>query len=100
MDAVIDAINNTGYGLTFSIHSRINSTIEYVVSRNRVGHCYIIAAPLAVVDVHPFGGLGLSGTGPNAGGSNYLESFITEKTITNNIVAVGSNADLLESIDG
>ena len=60
----------------------------------------LIAAPLAVVDVHPFGGLGLSGTGSNAGGSNYLESFITEKTITNNIVAVGSNADLLESIDG
>ncbi|MBL4660319.1 MAG: L-glutamate gamma-semialdehyde dehydrogenase, partial [Alcanivoracaceae bacterium] len=97
LDAVIDAINNTGYGLTFGIHSRINNSIEYVVSRIRVGNCYINRSTIgAVVGVHPFGGMGLSGTGPKAGGPNYLESFITEKTITNNIAAVGGNADLLE----
>ena len=97
LDKVIDEINNTGYGLTFGIHSRINKTIEYVVSKIRAGNCYINRSTIgAVVGVHPFGGMGLSGTGPKAGGPAYLESFITEKTITNNIAAVGGNADLLE----
>lgn len=97
LDKVIDEINNTGYGLTFGIHSRINETIEYVSSRIRVGNCYINRSTIgAVVGVHPFGGMGLSGTGPKAGGPAYLESFVTEKTITNNIAAVGGNADLLE----
>ncbi len=97
LDKVINDINNTGYGLTFGIHSRINNTIEYVASKIRVGNCYINRTTIgAVVGVHPFGGMGLSGTGPKAGGPNYLESFITEKTITNNIAAVGGNADLLE----
>ncbi len=97
LDKVIDEINNTGYGLTFGIHSRINETIEYVSSKIRVGNCYINRSTIgAVVGVHPFGGMGLSGTGPKAGGPAYLESFVTEKTITNNIAAVGGNADLLE----
>ena len=97
LDKVIDEINNTGYGLTFGIHSRINETIEYVSSRIRVGNCYINRSTIgAVVGVHPFGGMGLSGTGPKAGGPSYLESFVIEKTITNNIAAVGGNADLLE----
>jgi len=97
LDKVINEINSTGYGLTFGIHSRINETIEYVSSRIRVGNCYINRSTIgAVVGVHPFGGMGLSGTGPKAGGPAYLESFITEKTITNNIAAVGGNADLLE----
>jgi len=94
---VIDEINSTGFGLTFGVHSRINNTIEYIVSHIRVGNCYINRSTIgAVVGVHPFGGLGLSGTGPKAGGPNYLERFITETTITNNISAVGGNADLLE----
>jgi RHH-type proline utilization regulon transcriptional repressor/proline dehydrogenase/delta 1-pyrroline-5-carboxylate dehydrogenase len=97
LDKVIDEINSTGYGLTFGIHSRINETIEYVSSRIQVGNCYINRSTIgAVVGVHPFGGMGLSGTGPKAGGPAYLESFVTEKTITNNIAAVGGNADLLE----
>ncbi len=97
LDNVIDAINNTGYGLTFGIHSRINNTIEHIANRIRVGNCYINRTTIgAVVGVHPFGGMGLSGTGPKAGGPNYLESFVTEKTVTNNIAAVGGNADLLE----
>ena len=97
LDKVIDQINSTGYGLTFGIHSRINETIEYVSSKIRVGNCYINRSTIgAVVGVHPFGGMGLSGTGPKAGGPAYLESFVTEKTITYNIAAVGGNADLLE----
>jgi RHH-type proline utilization regulon transcriptional repressor/proline dehydrogenase/delta 1-pyrroline-5-carboxylate dehydrogenase len=97
LDKVIDEINATGYGLTFGVHSRINNTIEHVINRIRVGNCYINRSTIgAVVGVHPFGGMGLSGTGPKAGGPSYLESFITEKTVTNNIAAVGGNADLLE----
>ncbi|MCF6288070.1 MAG: bifunctional proline dehydrogenase/L-glutamate gamma-semialdehyde dehydrogenase PutA [Proteobacteria bacterium] len=97
LDKVIAQINNTGYGLTFGIHSRINNTVKYVIAKIRAGNCYINRSTIgAVVGVHPFGGMGLSGTGPKAGGPNYLESFVTEKTITNNIAAVGGNADLLE----
>jgi RHH-type proline utilization regulon transcriptional repressor/proline dehydrogenase/delta 1-pyrroline-5-carboxylate dehydrogenase len=97
LDQVIEAINNTGYGLTFGVHSRINKTIEHIATRIRVGNCYINRSTIgAVVGVHPFGGMGLSGTGPKAGGPHYLHSFMSEKTITNNIAAVGGNADLLE----
>ncbi len=97
LDDVITAINDTGFGLTFGIHSRINDTIEYVTQRIRAGNCYINRTTIgAVVGVHPFGGMGLSGTGPKAGGPHYLDSFLTEKTITNNTAAVGGNADLLE----
>ncbi len=100
LDQVIDAINGTGYGLTTGIHSRIDDTIEYVVSRIQAGNCYINRNMIgAVVGVQPFGGMGLSGTGPKAGGPGYLRQFLTEKTITNNISAVGGNADLLELSD-
>lgn len=100
LDQVIDAINGTGYGLTTGIHSRIDDTIEYVMSRIQAGNCYINRNMTgAVVGVHPFGGMGLSGTGPKAGGPGYLRQFLTEKTITNNISAVGGNADLLELSD-
>ena len=100
LDNVIDAINNTGYGLTTGIHSRIDHTIEHVVSKIQAGNCYINRNMIgAVVGVQPFGGMGLSGTGPKAGGPGYLRQFLTEKTITNNISAVGGNADLLELSD-
>ncbi len=100
LDQVIDAINGTGYGLTTGIHSRIDDTIEYVVSRVQAGNCYINRNMIgAVVGVQPFGGMGLSGTGPKAGGPGYLRQFLTEKTVTNNISAVGGNADLLELSD-
>ena len=100
LDAVIDAINATGYGLTSGIHSRIDDTIEYIASRVQAGNCYINRNMTgAVVGVQPFGGMGLSGTGPKAGGPGYLRQFVTERTITNNISAVGGNADLLELSD-
>jgi len=100
LDKVIDDINSTGYGLTTGVHSRIDDTIEYVVSKVQAGNCYINRNMTgAVVGVHPFGGMGLSGTGPKAGGPGYLHRFVHEKTITNNIAAVGGNADILALSD-
>ncbi|HZV23985.1 MAG TPA: bifunctional proline dehydrogenase/L-glutamate gamma-semialdehyde dehydrogenase PutA [Luteimonas sp.] len=96
LDKVIDAINATGYGLTLGIHSRIDETIERIVSRARVGNAYVNRNQIgAVVGVQPFGGQGLSGTGPKAGGPHYLPRFATEKTVTINTTAAGGNASLL-----
>ncbi|HSM11491.1 MAG TPA: bifunctional proline dehydrogenase/L-glutamate gamma-semialdehyde dehydrogenase PutA [Lysobacter sp.] len=96
LDAVIDAINNTGYGLTLGIHSRIDETSERIAARVRVGNCYVNRNQIgAVVGVQPFGGHNLSGTGPKAGGPHYLPRFTTEKTITINTTAAGGNASLL-----
>jgi RHH-type proline utilization regulon transcriptional repressor/proline dehydrogenase/delta 1-pyrroline-5-carboxylate dehydrogenase len=96
LDTVIDAINATGYGLTLGIHSRIDETIERIVSRARVGNAYVNRNQIgAVVGVQPFGGQGLSGTGPKAGGPHYLPRFATEKTVTVNTTAAGGNASLL-----
>jgi RHH-type proline utilization regulon transcriptional repressor/proline dehydrogenase/delta 1-pyrroline-5-carboxylate dehydrogenase len=96
LDKVIDAINATGYGLTLGIHSRIDETIERIVSRVRVGNAYVNRNQIgAVVGVQPFGGQGLSGTGPKAGGPHYVPRFATEKTVTINTTAAGGNASLL-----
>ena len=96
LDAVVDAINATGYGLTLGIHSRIDATIERIVSRAKVGNIYVNRNQIgAVVGVQPFGGQGLSGTGPKAGGPHYLPRFATEKTVTVNTTAAGGNASLL-----
>ena len=96
LDAVIDAINATGYGLTLGIHSRIDETIERIASRTRVGNCYVNRNMIgAVVGVQPFGGEGLSGTGPKAGGPHYLLRFASERTLTINTTAAGGNASLL-----
>ncbi|HET9482691.1 MAG TPA: bifunctional proline dehydrogenase/L-glutamate gamma-semialdehyde dehydrogenase PutA, partial [Xanthomonadales bacterium] len=96
LDAVIDAINATGYGLTLGIHSRIDETIEHIASRVRAGNCYVNRNMIgAVVGVQPFGGEGLSGTGPKAGGPHYLPRFATERTLTVNTTASGGNASLL-----
>jgi RHH-type proline utilization regulon transcriptional repressor/proline dehydrogenase/delta 1-pyrroline-5-carboxylate dehydrogenase len=96
LDAVIDTINRTGYGLTLGIHSRIDATIERIVSRAKVGNIYVNRNQIgAVVGVQPFGGQGLSGTGPKAGGPHYLPRFATEKTVTINTTAAGGNASLL-----
>ncbi|WP_206862412.1 bifunctional proline dehydrogenase/L-glutamate gamma-semialdehyde dehydrogenase PutA [Lysobacter changpingensis] len=96
LDAVIDQINATGYGLTLGIHSRIDETIERIASRIKVGNCYVNRNQIgAVVGVQPFGGQNLSGTGPKAGGPHYLPRFATEKTITVNTTAAGGNASLL-----
>jgi len=96
LDAVIDAINATGFGLTLGIHSRIDSTIAHIVQRAKVGNCYVNRNQIgAVVGVQPFGGEGLSGTGPKAGGPHYLTRFVTERTLTINTTAAGGNASLL-----
>ena len=96
LDAVIDAINATGYGLTLGIHSRIDETVERIATRAKVGNCYVNRNQIgAVVGVQPFGGQNLSGTGPKAGGPHYLPRFTTEKTITINTTAAGGNASLL-----
>ena len=96
LDAVIDAINATGYGLTLGIHSRIDDTVEHIVKRAKVGNCYVNRNQIgAVVGVQPFGGENLSGTGPKAGGPHYLVRFATERTVTINTTAAGGNASLL-----
>ncbi|MEE9300481.1 MAG: aldehyde dehydrogenase family protein, partial [Alphaproteobacteria bacterium] len=96
LDAVIESINGTGYGLTLGIHSRIESRADYILRRVRVGNCYVNRNVIgAVVGVQPFGGEGLSGTGPKAGGPRYLHRFATERTVSINIAATGGNAALL-----
>jgi RHH-type proline utilization regulon transcriptional repressor/proline dehydrogenase/delta 1-pyrroline-5-carboxylate dehydrogenase len=96
LDAAIDSINATGYGLTLGVHSRIESTWRQVQARVRAGNCYVNRGMTgAVVGVQPFGGEGLSGTGPKAGGPHYLLRFVSERTLTVNTSAVGGNASLL-----
>lgn len=96
LDKIIDAINETGYGLTLGVHSRIDSQARAIGKRVRVGNAYINRNMIgAVVGVQPFGGQGLSGTGPKAGGPHYLLRFATERTLTVNTTALGGNATLL-----
>lgn len=96
LDKVVDEINATGYGLTFGLHSRINETVQRVVKRAKVGNAYINRNQIgAVVGVQPFGGEGLSGTGPKAGGPSYLFAFSCEKSVSINITAQGGNAALM-----
>ena len=86
----------TGYGLTLGVHSRIQSFVDEVVSEARVGNLYVNRSMIgAVVGVQPFGGEGLSGTGPKAGGPHYLARFAVERTLTVNTAAAGGNAALL-----
>ncbi|SFX76736.1 bifunctional proline dehydrogenase/L-glutamate gamma-semialdehyde dehydrogenase PutA [Marinospirillum alkaliphilum] len=100
LDAVIDSINRTGYGLTFGIQSRNEQFAAYIDSKMRVGNVYINRNMIgAVVGVQPFGGMGLSGTGPKAGGPHYLLRFSTERTRTINTAAIGGNASLLAQSD-
>ena len=96
LDRVLDDVNATGYGLTLGIHSRIDSTVRYIHERLRVGNAYVNRNMIgAVVGVQPFGGEGLSGTGPKAGGPRYLHRFATERTLTVDTTAAGGNASLL-----
>ncbi|CAM4146396.1 bifunctional proline dehydrogenase/L-glutamate gamma-semialdehyde dehydrogenase PutA [Vreelandella rituensis] len=96
LDQVIDDINGRGYGLTFGVHSRNESFAAEIAQKIRAGNVYINRNIIgAVVGVQPFGGMGLSGTGPKAGGPHYLLRFATEKTLTNNTAALGGNASLL-----
>ena len=93
---VMQWIRTTGYGLTLGIHSRIQSFVDAVVHEARVGNIYVNRSMIgAVVGVQPFGGEGLSGTGPKAGGPHYLLRFATERTVTVNTAAVGGVTELL-----
>ena len=94
--AVIDQINALGYGLTLGIQTRIDSRAQALAARAHVGNIYVNRNIIgAVVGVQPFGGEGLSGTGPKAGGPNYLPRFCAEQTVTINTTAAGGNVALL-----
>lgn len=96
LSRVIEEINTGGFGLTLGIESRVNAKIQTIAQRVKVGNVYVNRDMIgAVVGVQPFGGQGLSGTGPKAGGPHYLTRFVTEKTYTNNIMAAGGNVALL-----
>ncbi len=96
LDAVVAAVNSLGYGLTLGIHTRIDGLAQRIARALRVGNVYINRNMIgAVVGVQPFGGMGLSGTGPKAGGPHYLHRMATEQTITTNTAAIGGNAGLL-----
>ena len=96
MDKLINQINNSGYGLTMGIHSRIESRADFIGEQSNVGNIYINRDMVgAVVGSQPFGGLGLSGSGFKAGGPNYLLQFLNEKVVSKNSVAFGGNTELL-----
>jgi RHH-type proline utilization regulon transcriptional repressor/proline dehydrogenase/delta 1-pyrroline-5-carboxylate dehydrogenase len=98
---ILDAVNQLGYGLTMGVHSRIDSRTRAITERSGAGNIYINRNMIgAVVGVQPFGGRGLSGTGPKAGGPYYLPRFGTEYSVSNNISAVGGNTTLLSLDDG
>ena len=101
LDAVIEAINATGYGLTLGVHSRIESFTAHVATRARVGNIYVNRNQIgAIVGSQPFGGRGLSGTGPKAGGPHYLFRFAEEKTVSTDITAAGGNTQLMAGGEG
>jgi len=96
LDKVIEDVNQTGYGLTLGIHSRINATVDYIEKRVAVGNVYVNRNMIgAVVGVQPFGGEGLSGTGPKAGGPYYLPRLCVERVMSVNTTAAGGNASLV-----
>lgn len=96
MDAVIDSINRLGYGLTFGIQSRIGETVDHIQRHIKAGNIYVNRNIIgAVVGVQPFGGSGLSGTGPKAGGPHYLTRLCQESTLTIDTTAIGGNASLM-----
>lgn len=96
---VIDDINATGYGLTLGLHSRIAATRRFVQARAKVGNFYVNRNQIgAIVESQPFGGEGLSGTGPKAGGPHYLARFATERVSCIDTTAAGGNASLLAAM--
>ncbi|TMP40264.1 trifunctional transcriptional regulator/proline dehydrogenase/L-glutamate gamma-semialdehyde dehydrogenase [Pseudoalteromonas citrea] len=98
LDNVIDQINNTGYGLTMGVHSRIEERCHYLAKMSRAGNVYVNRNMIgAIVGVQPFGGRGLSGTGPKAGGPNYLYRLVKEKASPENVQMTNLTADELET---
>jgi len=101
LDKVVEAINTTGYGLTLGLQSRIDTVRDYVEKYAQVGNFYVNRNQIgAVVESQPFGGEGLSGTGPKAGGPHYVARFATERVTCIDTTAAGGNASLMASIDG
>ena len=101
LDKVIESINATGYGLTLGLQSRIDTTRQYVEAHARVGNLYVNRNQIgAVVESQPFGGEGLSGTGPKAGGPHYVARFATERVTCIDTTAAGGNASLMAAIEG
>jgi RHH-type proline utilization regulon transcriptional repressor/proline dehydrogenase/delta 1-pyrroline-5-carboxylate dehydrogenase len=100
LDQALDEIAATGYALTLGIHSRIDDTAAHILARFGVGNSYVNRNMIgAVVGVQPFGGEGLSGTGPKAGGPRYLHRFAVERTVSVDTTAGGGNAALLSLAD-
>ncbi|MFL6768506.1 MAG: bifunctional proline dehydrogenase/L-glutamate gamma-semialdehyde dehydrogenase PutA [Sphingomicrobium sp.] len=101
LDKLIGQINATGYGLTLGLQSRIDTTRQYVEANARVGNLYVNRNQIgAVVESQPFGGEGLSGTGPKAGGPHYVARFATERVTCIDTTAAGGNASLMAAIEG
>ena len=100
LDKVLESIAATGYGLTLGVHSRIDAMVKKVVDRLSVGNVYVNRNTIgAVVGTQPFGGSGLSGTGPKAGGPGYLHRFALEQVVSINTAAAGGNASLVAASD-
>jgi RHH-type proline utilization regulon transcriptional repressor/proline dehydrogenase/delta 1-pyrroline-5-carboxylate dehydrogenase len=100
LDALLDDLAANNYALTLGIHSRIDATAERIAARLANGNVYVNRSMIgAVVGTQPFGGTRLSGTGPKAGGPDYLHRFAVEQVVTINIAAAGGNASLLASDD-
>jgi len=96
LDRLIDDITASRYGLTLGVHSRIDATVEHITAALPIGNIYVNRNMIgAVVGSQPFGGTGLSGTGPKAGGPNYLRRFAAEQVVSTNTAAAGGNASLL-----
>jgi RHH-type proline utilization regulon transcriptional repressor/proline dehydrogenase/delta 1-pyrroline-5-carboxylate dehydrogenase len=101
LERVVDQINATGYGLTLGLQSRIDAVRDYVEEHARVGNFYVNRNQIgAVVESQPFGGEGLSGTGPKAGGPHYVARFATERVTCIDTTAAGGNASLMAALDG
>ena len=96
----ISAINRKGYGLTFGLHTRIEARVQRVVDGVHAGNIYVNRNQIgAIVGSQPFGGEGLSGTGPKAGGPNYLHRFCAERVTSTDTTSAGGNASLLSLDD-
>ena len=96
LDDLLNDISASGYALTLGVHSRIDEFQDFIVNRIRAGNAYVNRSMTgAVVGTQPFGGQGLSGTGPKAGGPHYLTRFATERVVTIDTTATGGNASLV-----
>ncbi len=100
LDGVLEWIRSSGYGLTFGIHTRVGGRAERVARALQVGNVYVNRNTIgAIVESQPFGGMGLSGTGPKAGGPNYLQRFALEQVVSTDTTAAGGNASLVTMDD-